>query len=35
MGLHIRCDDRALQLLDKAAAYARTSVSDFVLTRAR
>ncbi len=32
--LNICCDDRARQLLDKAAAYARTSVSDFVLTHA-
>jgi uncharacterized protein (DUF1778 family) len=32
--LNIRCDARARQLLDKAAAYAQTSVSDFVLSHA-
>jgi uncharacterized protein (DUF1778 family) len=32
--LNIRCDYRARQLLDKAAAYAQTSVSDFVLSYA-
>ncbi len=32
--LNIRCDSRARQLLDRAAAYAQTSVSDFVLTHA-
>ena len=32
--LHIRCDDRARQLLDKAASYARVSVSEFVLSHA-
>ena len=32
--LHIRCDDRARQLLDKAATYARVSVSEFVLSHA-
>ena len=32
--LHIRCDDQARQLLDKAAGYARVSISEFVLSRA-
>lgn len=32
--LNIRCDSRARQLLGKAAAYAQTSVSDFVLSHA-
>ena len=32
--LHIRCDNRARQLLDKAASYARVSVSEFVLSHA-
>ena len=32
--LHIRCDDSARQLLDKAAGYARVSVSEFVLSHA-
>ncbi len=32
--LHIRCDDRARLLLDKAATYARVSVSEFVLSHA-
>jgi uncharacterized protein (DUF1778 family) len=32
--LNIRCDSRARQLLDKAAAYAQTNVSDFVLSHA-
>ncbi len=32
--LNIRCDSLARQLLDKAAAYAQTSVSDFVLSHA-
>ena len=32
--LHIRCDDWARQLLDKAATYARVSVSEFVLSHA-
>jgi len=32
--LHIRCDDRSRQLLDKAATYARVSVSEFVLSHA-
>ena len=32
--LHIRCDERARQLLDKAATYARVSVSEFVLSHA-
>lgn len=32
--LHIRCDDRARQLLDKAATYARVSISEFVLSHA-
>ncbi len=32
--LNIRCDNRARQLLDKAAAYAHVSVSEFVLTHA-
>ena len=31
---HIHCDDRARQLLDKAATYARLSISEFVLLRA-
>lgn len=32
--LNIRCDDRARDLLDKAAGYAHVSVSEFVLTHA-
>ena len=32
--LYVRCDDRARQLLDKAATYARVSVSEFVLSHA-
>ncbi len=32
--LNIRCDDRARRLLNKAAAYAQASVSDFVLSHA-
>ena len=32
--LNIRCDYRSRELLDKAAAYAQTSVSDFVLGHA-
>lgn len=32
--LNIRCDTYARQLLDKAAAYARVSVSEFVLSHA-
>jgi uncharacterized protein (DUF1778 family) len=32
--LNIRCDSRTRQLLDKAAACAQTSVSDFVLSHA-
>ncbi len=32
--LHIRCDESARQLLDKAATYARVSVSEFVLSHA-
>ena len=32
--LNIRCDDRARELLDKAAGYAHVSVSEFVLTHA-
>ena len=32
--LNIRCDDRVRELLDKAASYARVSVSEFVLTHA-
>ena len=32
--LHIRCDKRARQLLDKAATYERVSVSEFVLSNA-
>ena len=32
--LNIRCDDRARQLLDKAATYAHVSVSEFVLSHA-
>ena len=29
--LHIRCDQEVRRLLDKAAAYAHMSVSEFVL----
>lgn len=32
--LHIRCDQSARQLLDRAAGYARMSVSEFVLRHA-
>ncbi len=32
--LNIRCDSHARQLLDKAAGYARVSVSEFVLSHA-
>jgi len=32
--LNIRCDNRARQLLDKAAAYTHISVSEFVLSHA-
>ena len=32
--LHIRCDDRSRRLLDKAATYARVSISEFVLSHA-
>lgn len=32
--LNIRCDNRARQLLDKAATYAHVSVSEFVLSHA-
>ncbi len=32
--LNIRCDSQARALLDKAASYARVSVSEFVLTNA-
>jgi uncharacterized protein (DUF1778 family) len=32
--LHIRCDTRARALLDRAAAYTRVSVSEFVLKNA-
>jgi uncharacterized protein (DUF1778 family) len=32
--LHIRCDQEVRRLLDKAAAYARMSVSEFVLRHA-
>jgi uncharacterized protein (DUF1778 family) len=32
--LHIRCDLRARRMLDKAAAYAQVSVSEFVLKNA-
>ena len=32
--LNIRCDERARDLLDKAAGYAHVSVSEFVLTHA-
>lgn len=32
--LHIRCDNRARKLLDKAATYAHVSVSEFVLSHA-
>ena len=32
--LNIRCDTYARQLLDKVAAYAHVSISEFVLTHA-
>lgn len=32
--LNIRCDQRARELLDKAATYAHVSVSEFVLSHA-
>ena len=32
--LHIRCDQEVRRLLEKAAAYAHTSVSEFVLRNA-
>lgn len=32
--LHIRCDQETRRLLDKAAAYAHMSVSEFVLRHA-
>jgi len=32
--LHIRCDQEVRRLLDKAAAYAQMSVSEFVLRNA-
>lgn len=32
--LHIRCDQESRRLLDKAAAYAHMSVSEFVLRNA-
>lgn len=32
--LHIRCDHEMRRLLDKAAAYAHMSVSEFVLSHA-
>ncbi len=32
--LNIRCDQRAKQMLDKAAGYAHVSVSEFVLAHA-
>lgn len=32
--LHIRCDQEIRRLLDKAAAYAHMSVSEFVLSNA-
>jgi uncharacterized protein (DUF1778 family) len=32
--LHIRCDERTRQLLDKAAGYSRSNLSAFVLTQA-
>ena len=32
--LHIRCDQEVRRLLDKAAAYAHMSVSEFVLSNA-
>ena len=32
--LNIRCDTYARQMLDKAAAYAHISISEFVLTHA-
>lgn len=30
--LHIRCDNRSRQLLDKAAHYAHLSISEFILS---
>ena len=32
--LNIRCDNHTRQLLDKAASYARVSISEFVLSHA-
>ena len=32
--LNIRCDNRARDLLDRAAAYAHVSISEFVLSHA-
>jgi len=32
--LHIRCDQEVRQLLDRAAAYAHMSVSEFILRNA-
>ncbi len=32
--LNIRCDNRARQMLNKAAAYAHVSVSEFILSHA-
>ena len=32
--LHIRCDAHERQLLDRAATYARVSISEFVLSHA-
>jgi len=32
--LNIRCDSHTRQLLDKAASYARVSISEFVLSHA-
>lgn len=32
--LNIRCDKRARELLDKAAAYSHVSISEFVLSHA-
>ena len=32
--LHIRCNERTRQLLDRAAGYAQVNLSEFVLTQA-
>ncbi len=32
--LHIRCNERTRQLLDRAAGYAHVNLSEFVLTQA-